>query len=171
MPKRYILRWERNLVLESDSGKEEHWLVVSELGDVLEKVLIDFGNGQLFKIFRTLIRKVVNVFFCRATTGLLILFPNNTFLSSLEAGSTRLMTTHTTRLSMFRSLKSTVIFNYIKLETSETSWVDFWLDWGVLHDNMDISALNSFKQLCCNNRVLWLSNLDAVVNGVCIFGC
>ena len=43
MPKRYDLRCERNLVLESESGKEKHWLVVAELGDVLEKVLIDFG--------------------------------------------------------------------------------------------------------------------------------
>ena len=42
MPKRYVLRCEQNLVLESESGKEEHGLVVAELGDVLEKVLIDF---------------------------------------------------------------------------------------------------------------------------------
>ena len=42
MPKRYVLRCERNLVLESESGKEEHRLVVAELGDVLKKVLIDF---------------------------------------------------------------------------------------------------------------------------------
>ena len=44
MPKRYVLRCERNWVLESESGKEEHWLVVAELGDVLEKVLIYFGK-------------------------------------------------------------------------------------------------------------------------------
>ena len=44
MPKSYVLRWERNWVLESESGKEEHWLVVAELGDMLEKVLIDFGK-------------------------------------------------------------------------------------------------------------------------------
>ena len=43
MPKRYVLRYERNWVLESENGKEEHWLVVAELGDDLEKVLIDFG--------------------------------------------------------------------------------------------------------------------------------
>ena len=42
--KKYVLRWERNLVLESESGKEEHWLVVVELGNILEKVLIDFGK-------------------------------------------------------------------------------------------------------------------------------
>ena len=41
--KRYVLRCERNWVLESESS-EEHWLVVAELGDVLEKVLIDFGK-------------------------------------------------------------------------------------------------------------------------------
>ena len=39
-----VLRWERNRVLESESIKEEHWLVVVELGDVLEKVLKDFGK-------------------------------------------------------------------------------------------------------------------------------
>ena len=44
MPKRNVLRCERNWVLESESGKEEHWLVIAELGDVLEKVLIDFGK-------------------------------------------------------------------------------------------------------------------------------
>ena len=44
MPKRYVLRCERNWVLESESGKEEHGLVVAELGDVLQKVLIDFGK-------------------------------------------------------------------------------------------------------------------------------
>ena len=44
MLKRYVLRCERNWVLESESGKEEHWLVVAELGDMLEKVLIDFGK-------------------------------------------------------------------------------------------------------------------------------
>ena len=44
MPKRYVLRWERNGVLESDSGKKEHWLAVAELGDVKEKVLVDFGK-------------------------------------------------------------------------------------------------------------------------------
>ena len=42
MPKRYVLRCERNWVLESESDKEEDWLVVAALGDVLEKVLIDF---------------------------------------------------------------------------------------------------------------------------------
>ena len=41
MPKRYVLRCERNWVLESESDKEEDWLVVAALGDVLEKVLID----------------------------------------------------------------------------------------------------------------------------------
>ena len=44
MPKRYVLRCERNWVLESESDKEEDWLVVAALGDVLEKVLIDFGK-------------------------------------------------------------------------------------------------------------------------------
>ena len=44
MPKICVLRWERNWVLESESGKEEHWVAVAELGDVLEKVLIDFGK-------------------------------------------------------------------------------------------------------------------------------
>ena len=43
-PDRYVLRCERNWVLESESCKEEHGLVVAELGDVLEKVLIDFGK-------------------------------------------------------------------------------------------------------------------------------
>ena len=42
MPKRYVLRCERNWVLESKSGKEE--LVIAELGDELDKVLIDFGK-------------------------------------------------------------------------------------------------------------------------------
>ena len=37
-------RWEQNWVLESECGKEEHWLVVAELGDVLKKVLVDFGK-------------------------------------------------------------------------------------------------------------------------------
>ena len=32
------------MVIESESGKEEHWLVVGELGTVLEKSLIDFGK-------------------------------------------------------------------------------------------------------------------------------
>ena len=45
--KRYVLRCERNWILESESDKEEDWLVVAALGDVLEKVLIDFG-----KLFR-----------------------------------------------------------------------------------------------------------------------
>ena len=31
-------------VLESESDKEKHWLLVAELGDVLEKVLIYFGK-------------------------------------------------------------------------------------------------------------------------------
>ena len=31
-------------MLESESGKEKYQLVVEELGDVLEKVLIDFGK-------------------------------------------------------------------------------------------------------------------------------
>ena len=44
MPKMYVLRCERNGVLESESGKEEKWLVVAELDIVLEKVLIDFGK-------------------------------------------------------------------------------------------------------------------------------
>ena len=44
MPKRYVLRCERNWVLESESDKEEDWLVVAALGDVLEKVLMDFGK-------------------------------------------------------------------------------------------------------------------------------
>ena len=47
MLKRYVLRWEQNSVLESENGKEEHWLVVAELGDLFEKVPIDFG--KLFK--------------------------------------------------------------------------------------------------------------------------
>ena len=38
------LRFERNWVLESENGNEEHLLVVAELGDVLEKVLMDFGK-------------------------------------------------------------------------------------------------------------------------------
>ena len=42
MLKRYVLRWERNLVLKSASVKEEQWLWVGELGNVLEKVLLDF---------------------------------------------------------------------------------------------------------------------------------
>ena len=44
MPKMYVWRCERNWVLESESDKEEDWLVVAALGDVLEKVLIDFGK-------------------------------------------------------------------------------------------------------------------------------
>ena len=44
MPKRYVLRCGRNWVLESESDKEGHWLVVAELGAVLDKVLIDFGK-------------------------------------------------------------------------------------------------------------------------------
>ena len=36
---RYVLRLERNWVLESESGNEKHRLVVAELVDVLEKVL------------------------------------------------------------------------------------------------------------------------------------
>ena len=40
MPKRYVLRCERNWVLESESDKEEDWLVVAALGDVLEKVTV-----------------------------------------------------------------------------------------------------------------------------------
>ena len=44
MPNRYVLRWERNRVLKSESGKEEHWLVILELETVLEKFLINFGN-------------------------------------------------------------------------------------------------------------------------------
>ena len=39
-----VLRFERNWILESESGKEEHLLVVAESGDVLGKVLIDFGK-------------------------------------------------------------------------------------------------------------------------------
>ena len=55
MLKRYVLRCERNWVLESESDKEEDWLVVAALGDVLEKDLIDlvcfsgifvFSNGK-----------------------------------------------------------------------------------------------------------------------------
>ena len=42
MLKRYVLRWKRNLDLERESGKKELWLEVGELGNVLEKVLIDF---------------------------------------------------------------------------------------------------------------------------------
>ena len=63
MLKRYVLRWEWNWALESESGKEEHWLVLGELGDVLENLLglIDFVkliqrigavywmNGSIFK--------------------------------------------------------------------------------------------------------------------------
>ena len=41
MQKMYVLRCERNWVLESESDKEEDWLVVAALGDVLEKVFID----------------------------------------------------------------------------------------------------------------------------------
>ena len=44
MLKRYILRWERNWILERESGKKEHLVVVGELGNVLVKVLIDFGK-------------------------------------------------------------------------------------------------------------------------------
>ena len=44
MPKGYVLRCERNWVLESESGKEEHCIVVEELCDVLEKFFIDFGK-------------------------------------------------------------------------------------------------------------------------------
>ena len=44
MSKRNVLRCERNWVLESESGKEEHSLVVAELGDVLEQVLINLGK-------------------------------------------------------------------------------------------------------------------------------
>ena len=44
MPKRCVLRCERNWVLGIESGKDEHKLVVAELRDVLEKVLIDFGK-------------------------------------------------------------------------------------------------------------------------------
>ena len=44
MPKKYVLICERNLVLENESDKEEHCIVVAELGDLLEKVLIDFGK-------------------------------------------------------------------------------------------------------------------------------
>ena len=44
MPKKFVLRCERNWVLASESGKEEHLLVVAELGDVLQKVLLDFGK-------------------------------------------------------------------------------------------------------------------------------
>ena len=43
-PEKVCLRWERIWVLESESGKEEHWLAVGELGKVLEKVLTDFGT-------------------------------------------------------------------------------------------------------------------------------
>ena len=39
MPRKYVLRWEQILVFDSESGKEERWLVDAELGDVLEKVL------------------------------------------------------------------------------------------------------------------------------------
>ena len=41
MPNRYVLRCERNWILESERGKEEHLLMVAELDDVLEK---DFGK-------------------------------------------------------------------------------------------------------------------------------
>ena len=44
MSKRNVLRCERNWVLESESGNEEHCLVVAELDDVSDKVLIDFGK-------------------------------------------------------------------------------------------------------------------------------
>ena len=40
MLERYVLRWKWNWALE----KEEHWLVVGELGNMLEKVPIDFGK-------------------------------------------------------------------------------------------------------------------------------
>ena len=46
MFERYVLRWERNRVLETESGKEEHWLVVVELGNVLEKVLLESESGK-----------------------------------------------------------------------------------------------------------------------------
>ena len=46
MPKMYVLRCEQKWILESESGKEEHWLVVAQLGDVLEKVLIEFKLFQ-----------------------------------------------------------------------------------------------------------------------------
>ena len=39
MLKRYVLRCERNWVLECKSGKEEQILVIVELGNVSEKVL------------------------------------------------------------------------------------------------------------------------------------
>ena len=44
MLKSYVLKWERNLVLESQSGKKGHSPVVVELGNMLEKVLTDFGK-------------------------------------------------------------------------------------------------------------------------------
>ena len=45
MPKRYVLRCERNLVFESDCCKKEHLPeFVAEFSDVLGKVLIDFGK-------------------------------------------------------------------------------------------------------------------------------
>ena len=44
MRKRQVLRWERNWVLENESGKDKHCLVVVKLGDVLEKVLLDVGK-------------------------------------------------------------------------------------------------------------------------------
>ena len=50
MSKRYALRWEGNLALESESGKEEYWLVVREVGNLLKKVLVDFG-----KLFQTIV--------------------------------------------------------------------------------------------------------------------
>ena len=34
MPKRYVLRCERNWILESESDKEEDWLVDAALGDI-----------------------------------------------------------------------------------------------------------------------------------------
>ena len=48
MKKRYVLRWERNWTLESESYKEEDWLLVGDFGNVQEKVVIDIG--KLFQI-------------------------------------------------------------------------------------------------------------------------
>ena len=55
---------EQNWVLESKSVKKKHWLVVVELGNMLEKVLIDFGKlfqriGAIWLIFFRLLREDV----------------------------------------------------------------------------------------------------------------
>ena len=62
MSKRNVLRCERNWVLESESSKEEHGLLVAELGDVLEKVLIfqRIGAVRLYERLDILREEVVD---------------------------------------------------------------------------------------------------------------